>query len=150
MKRKKWRLCCLLHPDRHPLCSFKSSDVNNPFSCSKISSICAVLVSCEINFSRLYIPFLCFPLSVGAQEFCCPYRLFSGYEYFCSRGKAAEKPSARHRRVCMACFLGHEFLKMCQQKLHSCLPGLCSPARPLGFTSAVFMIKAIICLSGVQ
>lgn len=78
-------------------------------------------------FSRLFIPFLCFPLCVGAQEFCCPYSLFSGCEYFCSRGMASEEPSACHNPVCTACFLGHEFLKMCQQKPHSCFPGPCSP-----------------------
>lgn len=72
------------------------------------------------------VSFPVFFFCVGVQEFYCPYSLFSGYEYFYSRGMASMKPSACHSSVCMAWFLGHKIFKMCQQKLHRCLPGPCS------------------------
>ncbi len=66
-----------------------------------------------------------FPLIVRVHRNFAAHSWFSGYEYFCSGGNdlAEERPSACHSCVCMACFMGHELLKMWQQKLHSCLPG---------------------------
>lgn len=87
------------------------------------------------------------PLCVSGQEFCYPYSLFSGCEYFCSRGRETLcLPRPCLHGLFSGPYIFKEVSANATQLSHRTRP----PTRPFSFTCAVFMIKALICLSGVE
>lgn len=114
--------------------SFLGDRTDVAHMCSKVFDFLLNISTTCLNvepvlFSRLFVAFLWFPPFVWAhRNLRCPYSLFSGYEnVLLPGGMASDKPLLLATAVsAWPVFLGHEFLKMCQQKLHRCLAGRCS------------------------